>query len=380
MCVSKNACDSSEFLNGVCYLSYDPIKKSRTINPINFLQNEELKYKHNLGVFTDNNGNILFEACGDYDKQRFFYGIKKNGKANFTDEENKPHFIYFNISNNLVEYMKNNSFFLQKYYSIFGGNHIISFSDNYFELVAFDFTEYYTERITQMIINNLLYLNKPKLENYTIYSKINTYIEYNKPELKTNNLYIISFVAVNESNEYCLFICIVDFVNFEYIMINDPYMFRFNSTDNYKRTSLCVTESNDILSLHLNNDHELRVIFFKSTFFHNLTEESLIHNNSYLISDTINNNHYFSCFHLFEETIAIIFCKEKQLFLSIITVNSNNILVNYNDDFNNMAINEENKYQISPFYYDNEVIKLNNKKFVIFSKYENNEKLLNNIM
>ena len=94
MCVSKNACNSSEFLNGVCYLSYDPFKKSRTINPINFLQNEELKHKHNLGVFTDNNGNILFEACGDYDKQRFFYGIKKNGKANFTDEENKPNFIY----------------------------------------------------------------------------------------------------------------------------------------------------------------------------------------------------------------------------------------------------------------------------------------------
>jgi hypothetical protein len=156
----------------------------------------------------------------------------------------------------------------------------------------------------------------------------------------------------------------------------DLKMFRFNSTANYKRTSLCVTESNDILSLYLNNDHELRAIFFKNTNLISLTEESLINDNSYLISDTINNNHYFSCFHLFEETITIIFFKENQLFLSIKTVNSNNMLVNYNDDFNNMAINEENKYQISPFYYGNEAIKMNNKKFVIFSKYENNEKLL----
>ena len=376
MCVSKNACNSSEFLNGVCYLSYDPFKKSRTINPINFLQNEELKHKHNLGVFTDNNGNILFEACGDYDKQRFFYGIKKNGKANFTDEENKPNFIYYNISNNLVEYMKNNSFSLQKYYSTYGGNYIVSFSDNYFELIGFELNFLNTDRIKQIIINNLLESNKQMFNNYTISSTINTYIEYNHPIFKVNNLYIISFIAVNESNEYCLFIWIIDFYNLELNVRVDLKMLRFNSTANYKRTSLCVTESNDILSLYLNNDHELRAIFFKSTILTRLTEEFLIQNNSYLISDTINNNHYFSCFHLFEETIAIIFCKENQLFLSIKTVDSNDILVNYNDNFNNMAINEENKYQMSQFYYDNEVIKINNKKFVIFSKYENNEKLL----
>ena len=376
MCVSKNICDSSDFLNGICTFSYVPYIKSRTINPKNFLKNEELKDKHNLGVFTDDYGNLLFEACGDSDKQRFFYGIKKNGKANFTDEENKPNYVSFNISDNMVEYINNNSFFLLDYYSFYGGNYLIAFSKNYFELYGFELSAINTERIKQFILNDLLVGNKPKIENYQISSSINTFLKYKVSANQLNNVYILSFVAVNESNEYSLYIWITSLFSLEILVISDLKMYQFNSIDNYKRTSLCITDSYNIFFLYLNIEHDLKITFIKNAYSVIKTEEFLINNNTYLISNTINKNHYFSCLFLFEETVIILYFKESKLFLSIKTVVSDDSLINYNDDFNNVVINDGQNYKISPFYSDTEAIKINLKKFVIFSKFENNEKVL----
>ena len=226
-------------------------------------------------------------------------------------------------------------------------------------------------KIKKSTLNNILYQeHKQKIENYTLSSKINSFVYYNCPFYSTfHNLVFISFVGVNDLNEHCLFFIYGVIYDFNFIWLS-IYFGQIKPVDDFKRTSLCITESYQLIVLYLNIDHELKVIIFNDRAKPKIEDEPIINNN-------INNNHYFSCLSLYEEIVIFIYFKEQNLILSIQNITSNYTINNYNDEFNDLIImNIDQKYPISPLYNNNEAIKINSNKFVIISKYDSNKKLL----
>ena len=370
ICVSKNKCNSTDFLNGVCKISNIEYIESRKINQVNILNKEELKNKYNTGMYLDKYGNLLFEACGDFDEYRYYYGIKKNGKENFTDIYNNP--TYFYISVGSTQYIKGDSFILLYFNPILEGNTFISFfPENFtFELENVTLGNMDNKRFYKNNLN-AINKNKEKVENHTITSIINSFIKYNNSEYDFFNIFFLSYVAVDNSNEYSLFIWSLSILTIQ-LEIYSYSLIEIKPVDNYMRITLCQTEIYILISLYLHNQ-ELKVILINSkTFIINKITKSEI-----TIANNINNNDYFSCLSLFDETFLFIYFKEKNLILSINNINLTDYsIIDYNSEINNVIINNDKKYPISSLYSDNEAIKINYKKFVIISKYENNETLL----
>jgi hypothetical protein len=136
--------------------------------------------------------------------------------------------------------------------------------------------------------------------------------------------------------------------------------------DNIFRSNLCVLDINSIVVLFLNNTDKLMAINFNKLF--NIVIETMISNN-------ILNSDYFSCLTLFEKTILFSYFQGSKIHLSIRNVTPP-YFVEYNNEINDLVINNEEIYPVSHYYSDTEIIKINSIKFVIISKYENNNYLV----
>ena len=156
MCIDAKICYNKES-NEICNLLNIHYKKSRNSTPTYFLNNELLSNKHNIGVTNDKYGNILFEACGDFDDYRYYYGIKKDGNSNFTYEFNKPTYLSIEVDGFSGDIINKKDFVLLDFDNYFGGTYFISFfPKNFtFELDAIIIDSHDTYRI--------------KLEIYMIY-------------------------------------------------------------------------------------------------------------------------------------------------------------------------------------------------------------------
>ena len=383
MCVAKDICNHTDFLNGICKISNINYIESRILNPTYFLNDENLKNKHNIGFIIDNYKNILFEACDDYDEYRYYYGIKANGNSNFTDSFNKPTYYKNYVDGYSGNLTKKNNFMLINFYGLRGGSYFLSFfSDGDFEMESFSLT-INNIKIQYSNLYDILKDEKEynQIKNYTVYSVINSFMLYKNPLLSISVVepFLLNFVGVNDSDEYCLFF-ICGGIYESFIM---HYILSFSiikPVDNFKRTSLCLTDLYKTIILYLNINHELRVIIMNEYLQGYLTynEFNIGNDEPYpKINDNINNNHYFSCLSLYEEIVVIIYFKDNNLILSMKNIISKDNITNYNDEFNNLIIlNIDEKYPISPLYFNNEAIKINSNKFVIISKFDNNETLL----
>ena len=369
MCLDIDICNHKGLSNEICQITNIYYLKSREMNPKYILNDEQLKNKHNLGLALDKYGNILFEACDDFDEYRYYFGIKKNGNANFTDN-NKPTYSSLYANDNSGNKINKNGFILLDFDSDNIETYFVSFLP---KNISYEFEPFTSGNIKNKCLYDILKEtgdDQPIIENYTISSTINSLIRYNYPEMSIlKNFVILNFIGVNNINEYSLF--------YFFTFLNDVISMtvenkKIEQVDNFKRTSLCVTDSYIVIILYLNINHELKAVIITYIMSNNI-------NNEPIIDDNINNNHYFSCLHLFEETILFIYFKDNKLILSLKNITSdiiNRDLIDYNEDFNNIIINIEQKYFISPLYYNNEAIKINAKKFVIISKYDTNDKIL----
>ena len=350
MCVAKNICNNTEFLNEKCKISNINYIESRKLNPFYFINDENLKNKHNIAVVLDNYENILFEACDDYDEYRYYYGIKKNGNSNFTDNFNKPTYYKIYVDGYSGNHTKKNNFILLDF-SAERGNYFISFFPPFnFELESFSLDSNDNFKIKMSNLYNIIPSNedKQKLENYTISSIINSFALYNSPAYYTfTNLYLISFVGFNNLNEYCLFIYYgtIRDINFD---LAQMFFKQIKPVDNFKRISLCITNSKILIILYLNINHELKSIVFEYVIGYGILNNI---GSEPTINDNIENDYYFSCLSLYEEIVIFIYFKDENLLLSIKNIISRDNIVNYNDEFNNLIIlNIEEKYYLSPLY------------------------------
>ena len=243
MCVGINICNYTDFLNGICKISNINYIESRILNPTYFLTNETLKNKHNIGVVIDNYENILFEACGDFDENRYYYGIKTNGNSNFTDEFNNPTYYTNYVDGYSGNLMKKNNFILLDFNSSLGGKYFMSFFPDFnIELESFSLalSEQYKVK-TNSLLNLFLQENeRKKIENYTISSVINSFVLYkNNPSFQLNNLFLLNVVGVNDLNEYCLIIICSTLFSVNYVFVQ-LFIETIKSVDNFKRTSLAL--------------------------------------------------------------------------------------------------------------------------------------------
>lgn len=362
-------------LNEACEISNLNYIKSREINPTFFLNDNNLVNKHLLNVLQDKYGNILFEACGLFDEYRYYYGItKEDGNSNFTDNDNNPTYKVLYTDSYSGIYINKTDYALLDFDTNNGGHYIISFyPSNYtFEIESFGRggMDLYIIKIKNLKDMFTKTADKKMIRNCTITSKINTFLNYNSDRYSNPyNYYLVSYVGVNYLNEYSLYILIIQIQDIEFTTKN----FFFKSIDNvndYKRTSSCATDSFYIVILYLNINNELKIVTITKNLEMNYRNDIIIDNN-------INNNHFFSCIYLFEETILFIYFKDRKIILLLKNFSTmDDSYLDYNENIKNMTINNNNQYPISPLYYDNEVIKINSKKVVIISKYENIEKFL----
>ena len=374
MCIDAKICNNKES-NEICNQLNIHYKKSRKSNPTYFLNNELLDNKHNIGVTNDKYGNILFEACGDFDEYRYYYGIKKDGNSNFTDEFNKPTYLSIEVDGFSGNLLNKKDFVLLDFdNSLGGGTYFISFfPKNFtFELEGFIIGNSDNNRIKIKNMCEILPYDNQKeiIKNYTLYSTINSFFLNNNPLYQgLNNLFFMAFIGVNDLNEYSLFIAYVTINSFFLTTVTILFTkIEEEQICDFKRVSSCLTDSYRVVVLYLNINYDLKAVIEDSIVIKKVNDK---------IDDNISNNHYFSCVHLFEETISFIYYKEDKLILLFKNISStHDSFIDYNEDLKNITINSGYKYPISPLYYNNEAIKINSKKFVIISKYENKQKLL----
>ena len=378
--IVKSSCISSQYLIENKSISLDCNQYHNYIQRKNitsiYFKNKEILNKNNIGVSVDDSGNILFEASMDKHNKRYYYGIKQNGRGNFTNENNEE--IYEKdilVSEKYIINKKNFSF--SNFYNNEGGKYYISFcpDERYIEIEVLVGEDENEEKIKNIKLYDLI---KNDTYGQNIILLLNEYSATSSFFNSLNNygmFYIIDFIGKNPSNDKNLYFFLILYFqsrNLKSKAVESIFSINLEEIHNFLRTSYCIAEINGsalFIFLYLDINSYLRVRVMNFLRIYNQPDISLGYSNF---------DKYFICLNLDNSKIIFIYFAEnnKKINFSLktlITIDKEN--KTFIDNFNIMT-NKEEKYPISSLYLNNEAIVINSKKIIIISKYENNNGLL----
>ena len=299
------------------------------------------------------------------DKNRYFYGIKSNGRLLFYDNDN-DNFIEQKAITADTTYNKFES--QLKRIKFVNDENDYYFNFNYLSTEIYDFENNQVKGYSKEIL----------FRNYEWSSKIISILELNNER----NIYLFSLIAKIEETYYIVF--------YKYKFYNQNLL-EATSFENVKtvinnefsvspaRIINCIEIStfNIIECFYINSEHYYVISLFDESSL-KMIKTTVIDDTSLIYEDTIDyDNYYFQCIWLKNEIsiLAYIIDPESDLiyfqFKEIKYQNKQYIIDDHLLVYRKITINSNKKYTISSFYYISQLKKINDNRFCLITTSKN---------
>ena len=365
------------FIKLIILLSLFNYTFQKIINNIIELGGEDFRYSH---FSLNSKGDMVIDTSAyPGNNERRFFGLKKNGRPYFKDENNNetPFYSFFvsGLSNENLQKIEGESCFIQINSSkieIHGNEYLLSFSksDNYVELYDFENKEVLFEKTSFFFEPN-------------ISTDVGTFIKSNSKDSNSTYDYLISFTFKEETKyRFYVFRC-----NFNSKNITNRYnkLFSKKKTSTNRRIVSCFqTRLQKIVCLYQQNSDYKYII----TVFDELNNSQA---NASLAVGTKSGDDikvFYKGIHLKEEIGVFLYyikCNDTYPRISFKIINSTNGIENYKG-YTSIKINKKN---FTPYALQNDIIKLNDNRIcfiapsydkedlniVIFNLYNNDNNL-----
>ena len=349
------------FFEFVVFLIEAKFSFQNIINNIIHLGGENFRYNH---FSLNSKGDMIIDTSAfPGNKERRFFGLKKNGRPYFYDENNieTPYRSLFvsGLENTNQQKIEGESSFIiiSKSNNSVIEEYLLSFSkeDNYVELYDFENNQIITEKSNE-------FFDKIIVSNICSFFKAES-------RIGGNYNYYFGFIY-NDNN------------NFKFYIQRNYFSSKNISIDNHKDTgsskttlnktiaSCFETKSNKIVCFYLNNNR-YTILAINESFIntsHNYTQ--------IIVSPSKSYDHFFKAIHFKKEVGVFIYYSndnDKKPYLSIkYCKNEDNMFYNYNN-FGSVCIG---KKEFNPNAMLNDIIKINDYKICFIAPSFNKESLI----
>jgi len=298
--------------------------------------------------------------------ERRFFGLKKNGRPYFRDENNQEtsfySFLVEGLENATIVKIEGESHFIQITNQIdpnlHGKEYLLSFSrlDGYIELYDFE-------------NKNMSFIKTENFFNLTITSEVGTFIKAKSYQSNEIFDYIISFIYLKE-DIYNFYIIRCAFLSND---LSKSYQRLFSSTkinSNRKISSCFQTVSQKIVCLYQYNDLTYNIIVFDE--INNMEYDTILDIGENNIDDDI--RVFYKGIHLKDEIGVFLYYKSISYTNPILSLKYVNSTLGMSAYKNYDSINIE-KSDFIGYGMLNDIIKLNDTKLCFISPTNNKESL-----
>ena len=332
----------------------------------NIIQLAEINFRYNHFSLNSKGDMIIDTTAYPGNNERKFFGLKKNGRPYFFDENNieTPYrsLFAYDLENENQQKLEGESNFiiLSKQNDTEKKEYLLSFSklDNYMELYDFEKNEIIAAKTSSIL-------------NPNITSDVNAFIK-SLSKLDDNYNYYIAYIHYDNGYKMYLLRCYFTSTNLTYKAYHRDTGNRKNTTNN-SITSCFETESKKIACFYQNsNNLKYQVV----TFNESAKLGSDTQGYSYFDVASEDEGKFFKAIHLKNEIGVFIFYNSINDNYPKVSLKECNHENNQFYDYKNYGEIKVNKISFNPYAMINDIIKINDNKFCFISTSNDNKLLI----